>query len=212
MDLGGYNGHGGDWFQCAKHHGVTVLGVPPVFRARNHVRRIRLSCVIYHNARACLRPRRTTMPQLTETIGAIAAVRASLSYPPQVRKAWPRGPTDGLSLGMLTALTIGLSLWVLYGALRGDWVIVLANVAGATLAATVLGCKIRDRHDADRPPGQGLESGDRGRVDGLPDLTTAVRPVGGWEEMTAHWSTRSSAPLLCKNRLLYGLTPQLRPT
>lgn len=117
------------------------------------------------------------MPQLTETIGAIAAVLASLSYLPQVRKAWPRGSTGDLSLGMLTALTIGLCLWVLYGALRGDWVIVLANVAGATLAATVLGCKIRDRHDAARPiPGQGVGSGGRGRVDGLPDLTTAVRP------------------------------------
>ncbi|WP_249143395.1 SemiSWEET family sugar transporter [Bradyrhizobium liaoningense] len=47
-------------------------------------------------------------------------------------KAWPRGSTGDLSLGMLSALTLGLGLWIIYGAIEGDWVIVLANVAGAT--------------------------------------------------------------------------------
>jgi uncharacterized protein with PQ loop repeat len=45
---------------------------------------------------------------------------ASLPYIPQVWKAWPRGSTGDLSLGMLTALTLGLALWIVYGALRGD--------------------------------------------------------------------------------------------
>jgi MtN3 and saliva related transmembrane protein len=77
-------------------------------------------------------------------IGGIAAFLASLSYVPQVRKAWPRGSTEDLSLGMLTALTLGLGLWTVYGAIQGDLVIVLANVVGATLSGIVLGCKIRD--------------------------------------------------------------------
>jgi MtN3 and saliva related transmembrane protein len=81
---------------------------------------------------------------LTPYIGGVAALLASLSYIPQVRKAWPRGATGDLSLGMLTALTTGLGFWVLYGALRGDWVIVSANLIGTTLSAIVLGCKIRD--------------------------------------------------------------------
>lgn len=46
---------------------------------------------------------------------------------------------------MLTALTLGLGLWIVYGILRGDWVIISANAVGATLAAIVLGCKSRDR-------------------------------------------------------------------
>jgi hypothetical protein len=54
-------------------------------------------------------------------IGVIAALLASLSYLPQVRKAWPRGSTGDLSLGMLSALTLGLGLWVVYGAIEGDW-------------------------------------------------------------------------------------------
>jgi MtN3 and saliva related transmembrane protein len=77
-------------------------------------------------------------------IGACAAVLTSLSYLPQVRKAWPRGSTSDLSLKMLVALTAGLLLWIGYGLLRGDWVIVAANGVGAALSASVLAFKIRD--------------------------------------------------------------------
>ncbi len=83
--------------------------------------------------------------EIAPYVGGIAAFLASLSYIPQVRKAWPRGSTKDLSMGMLTALTMGLGLWIVYGVLRGDWVIVTANVIGTTLAAVVLGCKVRDR-------------------------------------------------------------------
>ena len=69
---------------------------------------------------------------------------ASLSYIPQVRKAWPCGSTADLLLGMLAALTLGLSLWIAYGLLRQDWVVVCANAIGTGLAAVVLGCNIRD--------------------------------------------------------------------
>jgi MtN3 and saliva related transmembrane protein len=77
-------------------------------------------------------------------IGACAAVLTSLSYIPQVRKAWPRGSTADLSLKMLIALTTGLLLWIGYGLLKSDWVIVAANSAGAILSGSVLTFKIRD--------------------------------------------------------------------
>ena len=77
-------------------------------------------------------------------IGACAAVLTSLSYIPQVRKAWPRGLTEDLSLKMLIALTTGLLLWIGYGLLKSDWVIVAANSVGAILSGSVLAFKIRD--------------------------------------------------------------------
>ena len=77
-------------------------------------------------------------------IGVAAAMMTSLSYIPQVRKAWPRGSTADLSLTMLTVLTTGLLLWIGYGLLKGDWVIVAANGVGAALSASVLTFKIRD--------------------------------------------------------------------
>lgn len=84
------------------------------------------------------------MNDLATCVGGIAALLASLSYIPQVRKAWPRRSTGDLSFGMLVTLTLGLTLWVVYGLLRQDWVIVLANTIGAGLAGIVLGCKMRD--------------------------------------------------------------------
>ena len=77
-------------------------------------------------------------------IGACAAILTSLSYVPQVRKAWPRGSTGDLSLRMLVVLTSGLVLWITYGLLKGDWVIVAANSVGAALSGSVLAFKIRD--------------------------------------------------------------------
>ena len=41
-------------------------------------------------------------------------------------------------------LTGGLLLWVLYGVLKGDLVIVVANCVGAVLSGSVLAFKIRD--------------------------------------------------------------------
>jgi MtN3 and saliva related transmembrane protein len=77
-------------------------------------------------------------------IGACAALLTSLSYIPQVQKAWPRGSTKDLSLHMLVVLTTGLLLWIGYGLLKSDWVIVVANSVGAALSASVLAFKIRD--------------------------------------------------------------------
>lgn len=77
-------------------------------------------------------------------IGGCAAVLTSLSYIPQVQKAWPRGSTSDLSLKMLIALTAGLLLWITYGFLKSDWVIVIANGVGASLSASVLAFKLRD--------------------------------------------------------------------
>jgi MtN3 and saliva related transmembrane protein len=84
------------------------------------------------------------MDYLITLLGAVAAVLTSLSYFPQVRKAYPRGSTKDLSLQMLIALTSGLALRIIYGILKADWVIVAANVVGASLTGTILGFKLRD--------------------------------------------------------------------
>ncbi|HEV7601894.1 MAG TPA: SemiSWEET transporter [Bradyrhizobium sp.] len=91
------------------------------------------------------------MQTIIPWIGACAAVLTSLSYIPQVRKAWPRGSTADLSLKMLIALTAGLLLWTAYGLLKSDWVIVAANSVGAMLSASVLVFKIRDMRSGRNP-------------------------------------------------------------
>ena len=77
-------------------------------------------------------------------MGTTAAMLTSLSYIPQVQKAWPSGATESLSWKTLSALTLGLAIWVAYGIARGDWVIASANLVGGSLSATVLSFKVRD--------------------------------------------------------------------
>lgn len=84
------------------------------------------------------------MYEFTFWLGIVAATSTSLSYWPQVQKALPRGATKDLSVKTLTMLTVGLLCWVAYGALRHDWIILIANAIGAALSATTLGCKLRD--------------------------------------------------------------------
>jgi MtN3 and saliva related transmembrane protein len=84
------------------------------------------------------------MQYVTYILGMLAAALTSLSYLPQLQKAMPRNSTSNLSLKMLVVLSAGLCLWIVYGVLKGDWVIILANSIGATLSLAVLGFKIRD--------------------------------------------------------------------
>lgn len=80
----------------------------------------------------------------TSILGVLAAALTSLSYIPQAMKAAPRNSTADLSLKMLGALLTGLCLWILYGVALGDWIIIIANVVGASLVAFVCVCKVRD--------------------------------------------------------------------
>jgi len=77
-------------------------------------------------------------------LGIVAAALTSLSYLPQARKALPRNSTEDISLAMLCVLLCGLCLWIIYGLMIGNWIVVLANGVGAALVALVLVCKMRD--------------------------------------------------------------------
>jgi MtN3 and saliva related transmembrane protein len=63
----------------------------------------------------------------------------SLSYLPQVKKAWPRDSTEDLSL---SALTSGLALWIIDELAKVDRVIVAERGWGNALGYRVV-CKIR---------------------------------------------------------------------
>ncbi|MFL9827044.1 SemiSWEET family sugar transporter [Rhodoplanes sp. SY1] len=80
----------------------------------------------------------------TTVVGLVAALCTTLSYIPQVRKCWRTGKAGDLSLRMLVILATGIGLWVLYGLLRGDAVIILANSVGFALLGIILVFKLRE--------------------------------------------------------------------
>ena len=81
---------------------------------------------------------------LITIVGLLAAALTSLSYIPLVKKALPAGSTDDLSSKTLAVLATGLALWIGYGILKGDFVIIVANAVGFALVATLIELKIRD--------------------------------------------------------------------
>ena len=82
--------------------------------------------------------------KIISVLGFVAAALTSLSYVPQLQKALPKDSTSDLSLKMLVALFAGLALWIVYGLMVEDIVIVIANCVGGALVGVVLGCKVRD--------------------------------------------------------------------
>ena len=75
-------------------------------------------------------------------IGAAAAVCTTISYVPQPKKSWKTGETGDLSRKMLLLLSAGLGLWLVYGILRSDLVIIVANGISLAMALTILWIKV----------------------------------------------------------------------
>lgn len=63
----------------------------------------------------------------TEMIGIIAGIFTGISLLPQLVKLIRERKPQDISWLMLTALLIGLSLWVVYGIRQEDWPIIVTN-------------------------------------------------------------------------------------
>jgi MtN3 and saliva related transmembrane protein len=75
-------------------------------------------------------------------VGAAAALCTTISYLPQLKKSWETGETGDLSRHMLILLGTGLGLWLAYGVLKTDFVIIAANGVSLTMVACILWIKV----------------------------------------------------------------------
>ena len=82
------------------------------------------------------------MSTFATVIGLAAAVCTTAANLPQLKKAWTTGQTDDISLKMLLLLACGLGLWVVYGVLQNDVVIILANAISLALLAGLVYLKL----------------------------------------------------------------------
>ena len=80
---------------------------------------------------------------VSELIGYCAAALTTLSFLPQAWHTYQTRDVRGISLGMYSAFTLGVALWLLYGLLVGAWPVVLANAVTLGLAAGILWMKLR---------------------------------------------------------------------
>jgi len=81
---------------------------------------------------------------LSTVIGTVAAFCTTVSYVPQLKKCWDTGSAGDLSLRMLLILASGVALWIGYGVLKGDFVIILANAVSLALLLAILAFKLRE--------------------------------------------------------------------
>ena len=80
---------------------------------------------------------------LTEAIGVVAAVLTTASFLPQVWHSFKTRDVSGISLGMYSAFTVGIALWLVYGLLIGAWPLILANGITLVFALAILVMKLR---------------------------------------------------------------------
>ena len=82
------------------------------------------------------------MSTFATVIGLAAAVCTTTANLPQLKKAWTTGQTDDISLKTLLLFGCGLVLWVVYGILKADIVIILANAISLAVLAALLFLKL----------------------------------------------------------------------
>ncbi len=75
-------------------------------------------------------------------VGYIAGALTTLSFVPQVIRAWKLKETRDLSLSMLLLFALGVLLWTFYGIWTGSMPVILANVITFILVLILLGMKI----------------------------------------------------------------------
>lgn len=84
-------------------------------------------------------------------LGFAAAALTTSAFLPQAWLTFRTRNVSGVSLGMYSAFTLGIVLWLIYGLRLGAWPLIVANAITLVLAGAVLVMKIRiDRQSSRR--------------------------------------------------------------
>ena len=78
-----------------------------------------------------------------DIIGFCAAFLTTASFIPQAWLTFKTRDVSGISLGMYSAFTLGVALWLVYGLTLGAWPVVVANTITLMLALSILVMKLR---------------------------------------------------------------------
>ena len=81
-------------------------------------------------------------PEFNTWLGYAAAACTTAAFVPQALLTLRTRDVSGISLGMYSAFTFGVALWLWYGWRLGEWPIILANALTLALAALILVSKL----------------------------------------------------------------------
>jgi len=80
--------------------------------------------------------------QISDWIGYAAAALTTASFVPQAWLTFKTRNVSGISLGMYSAFTLGVLLWLIYGLFLEAWPVVAANAITLVLALSILVMKL----------------------------------------------------------------------
>lgn len=78
-----------------------------------------------------------------DLLGLVATCFTTSSFVPQVWRTWKTRNVSGISLPTYVIITIGLALWLVYGWLRGDMPLMVANAVMVVLTGAITVMKLR---------------------------------------------------------------------
>ncbi|MBX3627126.1 MAG: SemiSWEET transporter [Rhizobacter sp.] len=86
-------------------------------------------------------------------LGYVAATLTTGSFALQAWHTFRTRDVSGISLGMYSAFTVGVALWLAYGVVLRSWPISVANAVTLALALSILAMKVTiETRRRRRPP------------------------------------------------------------
>ncbi|MBL7743938.1 MAG: SemiSWEET transporter [Chitinophagaceae bacterium] len=79
----------------------------------------------------------------TEILGYSAGAVTTLTFLPQVIKTWKERSAKDVSLWMFIIAATNEVMWIGYGMLKNDWVIILTNAVVLAMSLTMIYLKLR---------------------------------------------------------------------
>jgi MtN3 and saliva related transmembrane protein len=79
----------------------------------------------------------------TDILGYAAGAITSLTFLPQVIKTWKDKSAKDVSLLMFIIAAVNEVMWIVYGALLNNWVIILTNAIVLAMSLTMIFLKLR---------------------------------------------------------------------
>ena len=82
-----------------------------------------------------------------EVLGYSACAVTALTFLPQVIKTWKEKSAKNVSLMMFVIAAINEVMWIAYGVMRNDMVIIITNVIMIVMAMIMISLKLRYKHE-----------------------------------------------------------------
>ena len=81
-----------------------------------------------------------------EILGYAAGAVTCLTFLPQVIKTWKSKSAKDVSMNMFLIAAANEVMWIIYGVLLNNWVIILTNAVVLSMSLTMIWLKIRYNH------------------------------------------------------------------